>query len=344
MDVNRDVDKSNLLNALRALKIGVDAKAASGYQSDCFIFQDNWIYTYNEDVACFKKMGLGVNGAVNADTLIRFLESVSDEHIGVRDKDDGIAIYVKSGVSVIKAEKTIELSVHDIEHPNQADWRPVPECFADAVSMAESCVSHNNSDFLLSSIHVTPQFIESGDMYQLVRFDWDMPIKDSFLVRRERLGSIVEMGVSKVADTSSWIHFKTNVGVRIACRKYMEDYIGDVQDIVTKERKGVDVTIPSGLIKVISAASVFSDKPVEREDDAVEVRFKPDANKVVVVGTGIYGRFKGEAAIQYDGAPIRFMIRPKMLKQLIQQYKSCRLCDTCIVSTGDNFKYFVSVE
>ena len=60
--------RKKLLEELQIADIGLAAKPTI-QQSDCYVFQNGEVITYNDEVACHTKCSLGITGAVNAKKL-----------------------------------------------------------------------------------------------------------------------------------------------------------------------------------------------------------------------------------------------------------------------------------
>lgn len=334
------VNREELLSILESLRPGLATKEILE-QSNCIAFQDGWAYTFNDEKACFHKLDLGIEGAVPATPLIDLVRKLPDDEIEVGMKGGEFYIRAKKGSSGVKLDETIFLPIDELERPKKKDWFELPEEFAAAVVMAESCVAHNEHDFALSSVHVTSTFVEASDNHQAARYFVHIPIEEDFLVRHGNLREIVGLGVSECALTPAWVHFRDRHGLRVSCRRYIEEYVEEMEVTMSTKRAGKKIVLPSTLIEKTELANIFSKQAITGDKDEILVHLRP--GKATVKGIGSLGWYKGDCKMEYDGEEVKFQMAPSMLASLVKQYKACKLCEDCLMVTGSNFKYLSSI-
>ncbi|MDR1268899.1 MAG: hypothetical protein LBK82_05190 [Planctomycetaceae bacterium] len=252
------VNREELIHSLNSLSPGI-AKKEIIEQGDCILFdaKSGLAYSFNEQIACFVKLNLGVTGAVIAEPLIILLKQLPDEEIDVTQDEANLLIKGKRSMSGVKCESQLRLPIDVLERPEDDAWFPLPEGFVEAVEIVESCVSKSDTDFQLSSIHVTSEFMESANVDQVCRYNIEIPISEQFLVRHGVLHDIVSIGVSECAVTQNWLHFRDKHDLTVSCRRYTEEYIEQMEAVFTKKRKSATITLPSGLKEAVSTASCF---------------------------------------------------------------------------------------
>jgi DNA polymerase III sliding clamp (beta) subunit (PCNA family) len=348
------VDREELVAALKAVKPGI-AKQEIIEQSACIIFdaESKRAYTFNDELACFIKLDIGITGAVVASTLLDLLGKLKDEEIEVSQDDTHFTIKCKRSESGVQCERDIRLPIDTLEHPNKEDWKRLPENFKNAVAMAESCVSTADTDIQMSSIHVTPTHLEAANMSQMCRFTIDMPITGSFLVRHGNLDSIAKIGVTHCAETENWLHFKGDGGLRISCRKFNEEYIEDFDSILEKigsmsenadtGQRVVNVVLPSKLKDDVKTAAMFSKDNLSGKD-VLTVKLSKEKQCITLKGEGVLGFFKGKARCNYEGDDISFAISPNLLLEILTQYKICTVLPKSIKVSNDQFVFLTSIE
>lgn len=131
------IDREELITALKAVKPGI-AKQEIIDQSACIIFdaESKRAYTFNDELACFIKLDLGITGAVVASTLLDLLGKLKDEEIEVGQDDSHFTIKCKRSESGVQCDRDIRLPIETLEQPKKEDWRPLPENFTNAVGVA----------------------------------------------------------------------------------------------------------------------------------------------------------------------------------------------------------------
>lgn len=164
------INREELIHSLNSLKPGI-AKKEIIEQGDCVIFDASHgeAYSFNEQIACIIKLDLGVTGAVIAEPLLNLLGKLPDEEIEIDQDDENLCVKGKRSVSGIKCESQLRLPINVLEHPKDNAWLPLPERFIEAVTITENCVDTSDRDFQFSSIHITPDFMESANQNQVCR-------------------------------------------------------------------------------------------------------------------------------------------------------------------------------
>ncbi|MDR2115845.1 MAG: hypothetical protein LBP87_05635 [Planctomycetaceae bacterium] len=339
------VDRLELIETLGSLKPGI-AKREIIEQGDCVIFdeKDGSLYSFNEEIACYVKFKTEITGAVQAELLLNLLNKLPDDEIDISQEEEGsVIIKCKKSISHLKCDSQIRLPIHILEMPTDDKWLPLPDNFIEAVSIVEGCVSRSDRDFQLSSIHITPTYMESANENQASRYNIEMPIDQPFLVRRGALQSAVSNHVTEFAITPKWLHFRNKNDLRLSCHRFIEDYIDTIDVVITKERNGVEVVVPAGVKEAVSIASLFS-KDNLKGIDRIGVQFSKEKQKLFITGEGINGSHKNSHKIEYDGESMQFSINPQLFIALLNQYKTCELCSDCLKFSNDSYIYITSLE
>ena len=324
------INRETFLSDLEMVKGGLSPREFIE-QSSCFVFQDGMVMTFNDEVACRKKIGLGITGAIQATSLLAILEKMDDPELLVEENDKGEVEFrgKRKAFGVIK-ESEIFLPVDKVEMPEK--WKPLPKEFTEAVGLVHHCVSSDESRFLLTCIHIHPEYIEACDNLQVMRVMVSTEIKNPILVRGSSLEQIVSLGMDEVALTKTWIHFKNQQGLIFSCRRYAEDYPSMDKFI---SFKGHSITIPKGLAEASDRAAIFAmDKTGE---PLVQVTIKGD--KIRILGEGLSGWFKEVKKVAYDGPPMEFVIAPELLKHISEEYKDAQIAEGRLKVVGGSWEY-----
>ena len=312
MNINRE----ELLTDLTLVKGGLSVREFIE-QASCFCFQDGFVVTFNDEVACRKKVGLKITGAVQSAPLLAILGKLEDEELEVSENaNKELEFRGKRKIFALTKEAEVFLPIDRVEVPDK--WRDLPKAFIESLAMVQHCVSKDHSRFLLTCIHVHPDYMESCDNHQAIRCQLEMPIKESILVRGTSLEPLTQLGVDQFALTKAWLHFKNQQGLVYSCRRYIEDY-PDLGKLF--EGKGPKVSLPKGLVQATERAQVFSaDKLAE---STVLVTLSDDT--IQVVGQGASGWYKERKKIRYQGAKLEFLITPELLAQVSDKYEEAIL-------------------
>lgn len=324
------VNREQLLNDLQMVKAGVSPREFIE-QSSCFVFQDGMVMTFNDEVACRKKTCLNAHGAVQAGLLTSILERLDDPELLVRENEKGELEFQgkRKGFGVVK-DAEIFLPIDRVEVPEK--WKPLPPEFTEAVGLVRHCVSTDENKFLLTCIHLHPEWIEACDNMQLMRVQLSTGLKDPVLVRGTSLEHITALAMNEIALTPAWVHFRNKSGLVFSCRRYTEEYPA-LEPIL--KVKGHPVSIPRGLADASDRAALFAaDKAGE---PLMSVSLKDDT--IRITGEGLAGWYKEIKKTRYQGPPLKFLIAPDLLKHISEKYSNATIGTDKLKVSGGQWTY-----
>jgi len=187
---------------------------------------------------------------------------------------------------------------------------------------------------LTTVIHISPDYLEASDNYQVGRYRTKTGIKNSVLIRRNALKYLTSLDTTEVSETESWLHFKNPSGLILSCRKYVEDYPTDEMTKYLKI-KGTKTTLPKGLKDAIDKAEVFSSENLD--DNIVTIHLQN--GKIKIKGRGVSGWYSELKAIKYRGDEMTFSISPQLLSDLSQNYNDCEITKDKLKVDSGKFSY-----
>jgi DNA polymerase III sliding clamp (beta) subunit (PCNA family) len=326
MNVNRE----KFLNSLEMVRAGLSPREYVE-QSSCLVFKDNEVMTFNDEVACRVAVDVSITGAVQSAALFDILGKIDDEELTIEENEDGeLEFRGKRKSFGLTKEAEIFLPIDRVERPEK--WHSLPKDFIEAVGMVHHCVSNDESKFTLTCVHITKDWVEACDNFQLMRCMVALAIKGPVLVRGTSLRDLVSLAVDKVALTKSWIHFKNQAGLVYSCRRYSETYT-DLEKLL--KAKGHKIVIPKGLATASERAAVFAADATG--ESHVTVTLQP--GKVRIKGEGASGWYREVSKVAYDGPPMEFVIAPDLLKQISEKYSDAQISEGRLKVTGGAWEF-----
>lgn len=292
--------------------------------------------TFNDEVACRKKTGVAITGAVQAAALFDILQKLDDETLQVTENEEGqLEFKGKQKAFGITKDKEIFLPIDRVETPER--WRELPKEFTEAVALVQHCVSTDESKFLLTCVHISPEWVEACDNFQILRVKMNMGLKDSVLVRGTSLKDLTTLAMTEMALTKSWIHFRNESGLIYSCRRYSENY-PDLSPLL--KGKGEPIVIPKGMAKASERAGVFASDP--SGESQVQVSLAP--GKIRIKGEGATGWYKEVSAVAYEGPPMEFLIAPSLLKQISDNHSDATISSDKLMVSGGHWRYVTVIS
>lgn len=304
-------------------------------QSSCFVFQDKQVMTFNDEVACRKAIGIDLQGAVQAASLLAILEKLDDDDLMITDDGNGELEFKgrRKRFGVTK-DQEIFLPIDRVEVPKK--WMPVPPEFTQAIGLVQHCVSTDESRFLLTCIHLHPDYIEACDNHQVMRVKVKTGLESSILVRGTSLAHLTTLAMDQMSRTKCWLHFKNQAELVFSCRLYAEEY-PSLDKILKID--GYPIAMPKGVTKASERAAVFaSDKS---GDTLMSVTLSDGRMKIR--GEGLSGWYQETKKVAYTGPLLEFLIAPELLKYISEHYSEATVADTKLKAVLDKKWEYVSV-
>lgn len=335
------INRKKWLAELEAVAPGLDLRGMVEEQSTCFVFRDGRVITYNNEVACSAASSLaGVDGAVQADPLMKLLRKLKEDEVDVSVGDGKLLVKGKGRRAGVTMEADVTLPVESIDEPER--WRKLPEGFVEAVDVVRRCAGTDESRFVLTCVHVCPEWVEATDDFQIIRypiktgFKWTKTEEDGVfqgvLVRRESLRHLAAAGVTEFGLTEDWLHFRNPDGLTLSCRRYPGKYprLDDALDV-----DGVAVTLPEGLAEAVEKAGIFSGDDEAGDQVSVELR----DGRLRLEGHGTSGWYEERRRIEYEGKPVKFRIEPELLIEIVRRADVWRVAEGRLRVDGGKFTY-----
>ena len=331
------VNRKSLLQVLESVAPGLAAKE-NIEQSTCFVFHDGHVLTFNDEVACSRKSPLETTGAVRAKPLLDLLSKLSEDEIDVDVSSNKITIKGQRKKSEIRMESEVLLPVEAIERPKKDQWKELHPDFSEAVNIVHNCASKEESEFVLTCVHLDSGCVEATDRFQIARYPIELNVNGSVLVRASSIKSVVGFDMTEIAQTDSWVHFRNPAGLLLSCRQYVEEYKNLAPFLSIEGLKSL--TLPGGLDEVISRARIFSEDNLAGNHVSIEL----SEGRVVIQGEGVTGSHKEMKAINYSGEPMKFRVAPDLLVEISKKGNECKIDENRLVVDTGKFRYATCLE
>ena len=326
------VERQMFLKALAAVDIGLSSRDVIE-QSSCYVFRDGKIWTFNDEVACFVKLPevfSAVECAVPSVPLKALLSKFDEDLIDVSVEGGELLVKGKRRRAGLRIHDKILLPVSDVGEPEE--WTKLPEGFTDAIDTVQGCAGKDESQFVLTCIHIHPRGIEASDNFQAIRYKIKTGLESPVLVKRDELRRTVGLGVTEWGQTKSWIHFRSPSGLVVSCRQWEEAFpdIGGLMEV-----DGTKAKMSKGMEDAVSRAGVFVDSKVDVSGLMVGLK----EGRLRLRGEGPEGWYEEVQKSDYKGEPIEFRIAPRLLVEVCKRTDSCTIGKEKLKVVGDKFVY-----
>ena len=321
----KNINRLDWLKQLESLVPGLD-KTQRTMNSDCFVFGDTRVFTFNDEIMCSCEDSTGIDGVVPAFKLIELLRKLPGDTVNLEQRDGNLLIKQgrrRSKLSLRTGDSGVEEEIGD------GKWKDLPDGFFDAVKMVAPCTSKDLSR-VSSCVRITDAFMEACDNEQLCRYQ--VGLDQEVLVRGKSIKKLVGLGLVRYSVSDSWVHFQNAEGLTASCRICAGKFIDLSRSLVVDGNK---VELPKNLSTVLATCQVFSD-----EDDKMKVSLSEGS--VMFEGRGVDGWYKETCKVEYVGDGLAFKIYPNLLLEISKRTGTCHVSDSRLIVDGGVFVYVCS--
>jgi len=335
----QEIKTMDLINELESLQKGLSPKETIE-QSDCFVFMDDGtVMTYNDNIAATGKTTLDLEGAVEAQPLLRLLNNTKDETISVEIEDEELRIKGKRFSTGIKLEKEIMLPTSDIEIPSPKSFEKTPSNFSKLAKLACLTASKSTNSGVLTCVHIEENRIESCDNDRITICYMDENYYfDEVLIPANNLTQIVKENIVGLKVDDPWVHFKTDEDFIYSTRIFPADYV-DLQEHIPDE-EGRQIEFPAETESIINRADVFG---LDETSKSKFARIQIKKGKLTVTTRNQNGWFKESVKVK-SKENISFSINTDFLRDVLKMTDSITIVDHTLVFMDEQATHLVQLE
>lgn len=311
--------------AIKSIKSVLSKRPIVDY-ADVFIFTGQQVCVWSGMIYAAMPLKVAVKRpiAVNGNGLLRVIKELGDLITSI-DFIKGDLV-IKAGHQTVKLEgrraDVSEVTRH-VEHPST--WRQLHPDFWKALIRIEPLVGRDYSEWKYTNVHLHPEFVEGSDNYQIGRWNMETGLTESMLVPVHAIKPFMRLGLSQVAETPEWLHFRNESnGLTVSFIRWNNEEFPDVTKHFNVE--GDRLRLPAEFADSIAKAGRFS--TLEVLDEAygyITVTLRPSS---VEVSAGVgKATFRAKHQAYYEGQPRRFEVSPKMMASFVKQFRELEITD-----------------
>lgn len=325
------IKKTDLQKALEIVKPGLAHKEIIE-QSSSFAFLGDRVVTYNDEISVSHPIqGLDLTGAIRAEELYEFLKRSKAKEIALKITDNELLLKAGKAKAGLTLQSEIVLPLDEVNEDKA--WEDLPEDFTHNLMFVKDSASRDMSRRVLTCVHVTENFLETSDGFQIMRLMQEgWPFTD-YLIPAENIPEIHKIEPTQVAESEGWLHFRNPGGTELSCRVLVDKFPDTGNHFNVKGQK---VVFPDSMAEILDRVMVFTKKD-HFMDEEMEIKFKD--NTLLVSGKNEYGWFKEKAPVKHKGDGGSFWITPSLLQNILKRSSKCILGDEKIKFDGDGWEY-----
>ena len=333
-----EIKVSELKQALEIVKPGLSTTIGSIEQATSFAFTKEGISTYNDEICMTHPIAnLGLQGAIEAELLYKFLSKVKSEKLEL--SCEATEVVIKSGRSkaTFNISSEIKLPLEDEQLTTKGKWKDLPKNFIEAISMAKGCAAKDMIQAKLNCVHINKGgFVESSDGHRI--FKWQLGDKlplSTVLIPAASITAIIRMNPTQVAKGEEWVHFKNSVGTVLSCR-VVNDVFPDTVPHLAEGKNGVKVEFPKELISALDTAEIFAENSM--------VKITINKKKLTVTSDSQIASFKETIELNEKAEPFAFQITPYLLKDILKQITFCTIYKDRLIFKNEDWIYMTTLS
>lgn len=327
-----EINKQALLKKLQLVSPGLSARGITE-QSNCFIFHNKRLYTYNDEICCSVDCSeFAIEGILEHVGLLGILNKLKQETISIECGKQSLLIQCSDSRTGLTLEKELRLPLESVVIPSK--WSSLDVRFGPAIGLVKECAAKDESRFDLACIHIHPKWVEGCDDSQMIRYRLKTGVAEPVLVRATSMKQFAQLGMDQFASDDSWIHFRNSKeDLVFSVRKYNEPY---PEMTAFYKVSGHALTFPGGLAEKIDAVNHFSSDSTN-EVNQVLVELRPGRMKLK--GIGSYGWHEVRCKVTYTGDPLSFMASPRLLLDFSSKAHDCFVTSERLLVDGGDYKW-----
>jgi hypothetical protein len=310
-------------------------------QTDHFIFDGDFIRTYNDEIAISYPFKSGFRLAVKADEFFSLISKITIEEIGMELSG------VKLLISIGKDEKAWMVTAPEIKCPSveiqSKRWFLLPKNFSDAIHFCSFSAGGTASSPVLSCLWVNGKHIFSTDRFRATKYRLDADLPEFLLPAKvaQKLSDYSPTHYILEKD-GAWVHFKNRDGLFFSSRVIDEKYFLKVAELFPV--KGDDIDIPSGLKEAVGRGSIFSSEAPGGEggSNMIEISVSK-SGKLFCKGEGTIGGDEKEFKLDYKKRDFKFKVSADALSWILDRVKKMVVSGDKLYFDGGDFEHVISL-
>ncbi len=334
------IKRTELLEVLSDVKPALASKDIIE-QTDCIIFTEGKVCSYNDEISISRPLDLGLQGAVRADELFSFLSKSKEDEIDVYIEEGQLRIREKKGGKAwVVVQEEITIPFDEMGTPD--NWKKTPDNFIEAV---KSCIFSASTDMtkpVLTCLLLNNSYVLSCDNFRLTKYNLSKSkaFKKPVLLPAFAAKELVKYNVVEYAETEGWVHFRNAQGTIFSARVFMEEY-PDVSFLI--DVKGFAFEIPEAAQEILELVSIFTKGDFSSDEYATVTLQK---GSMSFQGENKYGGYfkRCKASSYKDDKEISFMVNPSFLRDILEHVKDVTIGKTSLKFEGEKFIHVVCLN
>jgi hypothetical protein len=339
-------NKEELIKILKIISMGTTKKEFVE-QTDSFVFKNNRIYSYNDEVAVVSPELNFINfeGVVKSSQLLSFLNKTKGDEVNIKTIENYLRVKVGRSVLSLTKETNTILPIDEVldpyihfANPNEMAidyerWNNVKEGFIDGLNLVSDSAFKNSSQPIINCVHIRNDGIIEATNNTIItqyKLKGEQQPYNNFIIPLTSVKKVISFKPVFIFVDESWAYFKNEEGYIMGCRIYGNEWLNTDPVFDLKEKEKIE--FPEDFIEVIQRASIINEN--------IEVNFS--GNSIGIVSKNNSGVFTEIIESENNLPEMRFNIHQFIIKNF-KNY-DCYIGDNKILLKHNNIKHIMPLE
>ena len=337
--------KDDLVKALKIVLPGVDTKNTLLEGANTFIFEGDWIKTFNDHLSVSYPLKTDLNCAVRAEEFYAVVNRMAGPELEFIFNEDKLT--VKDAVTTLVMSTLKENVGKYIDNLNleSVEWFPLPVDFSEGILRCLFSAATDPIYGALNSIYVGGKDILSSDNFRISWFRMAGDDVQQFLMPVGAARELIKMGAMKnYALADAWIHFTDANEVTFSCRRMLGQFPVDNIKSLFDGDMGKKYRFPEEIAQSLDRVSVLT-YTEDNKDQLDFIGIQEEKGNLIIKGERSYGYIEDKIKLPKDSFPkgVKILVAPKFLKAILPNTKEFSLKDgQLIIFSTEKYNHLIS--
>jgi DNA polymerase III sliding clamp (beta) subunit (PCNA family) len=306
-------------------------------QSTHFIFDENKIRTYNDEITITHNFESELQGAVSAKEFYGVFDKIPDDEMDAINKGDGKFLFKgKNKQITFNIDTHITVPRINVVANNSKKWVKLPDDFSDAVKFCIFSASKNAVQGPLTGILVKGREVISCDNYRATKIEMKSDVGDLFLIPGHVAIDLVKYNVRKYYYDTNWLHFINAESTAFSCRRMEGEYPEGIFGVFRV--KGKRIVLPDELVEILDRSKVVVTGDLDY-DKCVTVTLKD--GWIDSVGEGLAAKIEEKIVTKYKGRELTIIVQPDLLIEIMKHLKEVIIGEKHLLFKSNNIEHVI---
>ena len=311
----------------------VTAKVGLSPQCHCIALKDGRAHAFNDRMMASADVGIDVEGAVDADTLLRVLRSFQGEEVDVTAADGKLRLAEEDSRASIPLEEIV-MPIGEVPRPKS--WQAMPDGLAHAMAFASFSAARGSAHGAFCFVSVSRGMVVSA-MEERATACKVPGNEAAFLISAEDAPHVPKDS-TKMALSPGWVHFKNGAGTVTSSRIPGDVSFPDTSGLFRSTKTALPFEVPVGLVTALGQVETML------PGDDSEKRVSLSCAKGFLMMSAESPSISFKRRFKSSNRNFDIAGNPCFLKETLTRAESVVIVENKLLIMGDTFRHVVALN